>query len=151
MADTESIKVLRDKTGISMAECKKALDLAEGDLAKALEILKDKISEAADKKSDRTLGAGLVECYIHGAGAIGAMVELSCETDFVSKTEDFKSLAADLAMHVAACAPADLAELLAQEFIKDPSLKVEEVVKQGTQKFGERLELARFARFAVGE
>ncbi|MDQ5958140.1 MAG: elongation factor Ts [Patescibacteria group bacterium] len=151
MADTQSIKVLRDRTGISMAECKKALDEAGGDLDKALAVLKEKGAEAADKKSERSLGSGVVECYIHGAGTIGALIELSCETDFVAKNVDFKAMAQDIAMHVAAVAPESVEELLAQEFIKDPSLTVEALVQQGTQKFGERIVLSRIARFAVGE
>ncbi|OHA58252.1 MAG: translation elongation factor Ts [Candidatus Vogelbacteria bacterium RIFOXYD1_FULL_44_32] len=150
MADTQSIKVLRDQTGISLAECKKALDEAGGDLAKAQVVLKAKGAETADKKSDRNLGSGVVECYIHGAGAIGAMVELACETDFVAKNVDFKALASDIALHIVASAPETVAELLAQEFVKDPSQTVETLIQQGTQKFGERIVLTRFARFALG-
>ncbi len=150
MADTQSIKELRDRTGISVSECKKALDAAGGDMEKALGLLKEKSAEAAGKKSDRELGAGIVNAYIHGAGSIGVLVELACETDFVSKHEDFKAMAADIAMHIAAMNPVDLAELLGQEFIKDPSITVEACVQQGTQKFGERIVLSRFVRFEIG-
>ena len=99
------IKELRDKTGISVMQCKKALEEAGGDMEKALIILKKKRSEAADKKSDRELGAGAVGAYVHNTNEVAALVMLSCETDFVAKNEDFIALAKDIAMHVAALNP----------------------------------------------
>lgn len=99
------IKELRDKTGISVMQCKKALEEAEGDMEKALIILKKKRSEAALKKSDRALAAGSVGVYTHNTNEVAAMVLLSCETDFVSKNEEFIALARDIAMHVAALDP----------------------------------------------
>lgn len=105
MITTEQVKELRDKTGISVMQCKKALEDAGGDFEKALVILKKKGAEIADKKSDRALGAGVVASYIHGTGSIGAMVELWCETDFVAKNEDFKNIARDIAMQIAATNP----------------------------------------------
>ena len=100
------LKELRDKTGISVMQCKKALEEAEGDMEKAVIILKKKRSEAADKKSDRELGAGAVGTYVHNTNEVAAMVLLASETDFVSKNEEFISLARDIAMHVAATNPA---------------------------------------------
>ena len=99
------IKDLRDKTGISVMQCKKALEEAGGDMDKALIILKKKRSEAADKKSDREFGAGAIGTYTHNTNEVAAMVQLACETDFVSKNEEFVALARDIAMHVAAQAP----------------------------------------------
>lgn len=99
------IKELRDKTGISVMQCKKALEEAGGDMEKALIILKKKRSEAADKKADRELGAGAVGAYVHNTNEVAAMVLLSCETDFVAKNEEFIALAKDIAMHVAALNP----------------------------------------------
>jgi elongation factor Ts len=99
------IKELRDKTGISVMQCKKALEEAGGDMDKALIILKKKRSEAADKKSDRELAAGTVGVYVHNTNEVAAMVMLSCETDFVAKNEEFVALAKDIAMHVAAQNP----------------------------------------------
>lgn len=99
------IKELRDKTGISVMQCKKALEEAEGDMDKALIILKKKRSEAAEKKSDRVLGAGAVGSYVHNTNEVAALVMLSCETDFVAKNEEFVALAKDIAMHVAAQNP----------------------------------------------
>jgi len=99
------LKELRDKTGISVMQCKKALVEAEGDMDKALIILKRKRSEAADKKSDREIGAGAVGAYVHNTNEVAAMVLLGCETDFVSKNEEFVTLAKEIAMHVAAQKP----------------------------------------------
>lgn len=99
------LKELRDKTGISVMQCKKALQEAEGDMEKAIIILKKKRSEAAEKKSDRELGAGAVGVYVHNTNEVAAMVLLASETDFVSKNEEFIALAKDIAMHVAATDP----------------------------------------------
>jgi len=100
-----NIKELRDKTGISVMQCKKSLEEAGGDMEKALIILKKKRSEAADKKSDREFGAGTIGVYTHNTNEVAAMVNLACETDFVSKNDEFVSLARDIAMHVAAQNP----------------------------------------------
>ena len=143
------VKELRDKTGVSVMECKKALVEAAGDMQKALEVLSVRAVATAGKKADRTLGAGTVSAYIHNAGQVGALVELSCETDFVSKNEEFIALARDIAMHVSAMRPADTAELLAQPFIKDPSKTIADLISGATQKFGERTELAQFSCFSV--
>lgn len=102
---TEQVKELRDKTGISIMQCKKALEDAGGDAEKALVILKKKGAEIAGKKGDRTLGAGVVASYIHSTGSVGALVELWCETDFVAKNEEFKALAKDIAMQIVATNP----------------------------------------------
>lgn len=99
------LKELRDKTGISVMQCKKALEEAGGDMDKAVIILKKKRSEAAEKKSDRALGAGAVGAYVHNTNEVAAMVLLACETDFVSKNEEFIALAKEIAMHVAATNP----------------------------------------------
>lgn len=117
---TEVIKQLRDATGVSIMQCKKALEEANGDMEKAKVILQKYSKAAADKKSDRELGAGTVASYIHQGGSVGVLVELMCETDFVSKNEAFQALAKDLAMHIAALAP---------EFLRKEDLKEEDTVK----------------------
>ena len=104
------LKELRDKTGISVMQCKKALEEAGGDMEKAVIILKKKRSEAADKKSDRELGAGAIGAYIHNTNEVAALVMLSCETDFVSKNQEFIALAKDIAMQVAATSPVYVAK-----------------------------------------
>jgi elongation factor Ts len=102
---SSDIKALRDETGISVMQCKKALEEAGGDMEKARVILKKKRSEAAEKKSDRELGAGTVGVYVHNTNEVAATVLLACETDFVSKNEEFVELAREVALHVAAMNP----------------------------------------------
>ncbi|MES2202729.1 MAG: translation elongation factor Ts [Patescibacteria group bacterium] len=145
----EAVKELRDKTGVSMMECKKALEEAGGDMEKALGILRERAVVQAGKKSDRVLGAGTVQSYIHNTGQVGAMVLLSCETDFVSKNDEFMALARDIAMHVSAMRPANTEELLAQQYIKDPSKTIGDLLNGAVQKFGERTTVSDFACFAV--
>ena len=188
---TDIVKQLRDKTGISIMQCRKALEEAGGDLEKAEVILRKKSGAAADKKSDRELGAGTVATYVHD-GTIGAMVLLSCETDFVARNPEFPALAREIAMQVAATAPkytreeeiseseknaalgvfqeevkdkpeamrAQILEgkmksyfrdsvLMEQPYIKDESKTIRDLVTEASQKFGERVEVARFARFSA--
>lgn len=105
MITTEQVKALRDQTGISVMQCKKALEEAGGNTEKALVILRKKSGEISQKKSDRTFKAGTVQAYIHSNGSVGALVELDCETDFVGNNEEFKGLARDIAMHITATNP----------------------------------------------
>lgn len=173
-------------------QCMKALEEAGGDMDKAAVILQKNSKSVASKKSDRTLGSGVESAYIHNAGTVGVLLELSCETDFVAKNEDFKKLAYDLAMHVAALnpqfvkqeevgdaerktamevfekdlegKPADMKEkimagkldsyfgertLMDQQFVKNGELKVRDVIESAIQKFGEKIEVSRFVRFAI--
>ncbi len=146
MITTEQIKELRDRTGISIAQCKKALEDAGGDINKALDFLKEKGVEIAEKKATRELNAGVISSYTHSDGKVGSLVQVQVETDFVAKNSDFKILVDDLAMQVTAMSPTDVAELLTQPFIKDSSLTVDDLVKNHIQKFGERIEIVRFAR-----
>ena len=149
MISATDIKELREKTGISFAQCKKALEEACGDQVKALESLKAQGEAIAIKKSGREVKAGVVSAYVHATGTLGAMVELNCETDFVAKNPEFVTLARDIAMHVTASAPADTAELLVQPFIKDVALTIDALVKSYVQKFGENIAVSRFVRFSV--
>lgn len=188
---TETLKTLRDKTGVSIMQCKKALEEAGGDMEQAEVILRKRSGAAADKKADRELGAGAVATYLHG-GEIGAMVLLSSETDFVARNEEFSALAREIAMQVAATNPSFLSDadiapearaaaeavfkeevkdkpaemqekilegkmksyfqdqvLLNQPYIKDDSKTVNDLITEASQKFGERVEITRFARFSA--
>lgn len=146
---TEDVKKLRDETSVSIGKCKEALEEAGGDMEKARAILKSFSQSAADKKSDRELAAGVIVSYIHSNAQMGTMLELNCETDFVAKNEDFIALANGLAMHITAMMPADREELLAQPFVKNPDNTVAEMVNQGTQKMGERIEIGAYTRMGV--
>lgn len=155
---TEIIKELREKTGLSLGEIKKALDVSNQDKEKALEILSEKAKEAAIKKGERELGAGIVGVYIYGGGSSAAMVMLMCETDFVSKNEEFKTLANDIAFHIVAMNPTYInnedgeeeeAVLLKQNFIKDPSQTIEQKIETAIQKFGENIKITKFVRYSI--
>lgn len=159
---TELVKQLRDKTGVSIMQCRKALEESQGDIDKAVAFLQEKSAEIAGKKGDRTLGAGVVASYIHASGTMGSMVELLCETDFVANNEEFKTLARDIAMHVTAVnpeflkpeeAPQDSLDnvLLNQPFVKNPELTITNLLQSAIQKFGEKIEISRFVRFSVSQ
>jgi elongation factor Ts len=149
----QDIKQLRDRTGVSMMQCREALEEAGNDMDKAIEILQSKGAAVAAKKSGRDLGSGTVQSYIHGHGAVGSLVELLCETDFVAKNEEFQQLAKDIAMQIAATDEEILSggveAILAQPSIKDPARTIGMLIEGAVQKFGERTELGRFAKFAL--
>lgn len=163
---TADIKALRELTGAGIMDSKRALEEAGGDIERAQDILRQKGIASAAKKSDRETEQGVIESYIHSGGRIGAMVEANCETDFVARTEDFKALAHDIAMQIAAMNPKFIDEseipdgedvdpqescLLQQPFIKDPGMTIEELIKELIGKLGENIRIRRFARFSLGE
>ncbi len=145
----DKIKQIRDDTGAPIGEIQQALKDSGGDVAAAKVALKTKFGAIAEKKAEREVKAGVVDSYIHSSGRIGAMVELQSETDFVARHDDFKRLAHDIAMHIAAMAPSDADSLLQQEFIRDPSRKIGEVISEAIGKFGENIKLGNFVRFEL--
>ena len=190
------VKELREKSGAPMGDCLKALQEAKGDMENAFVVLRKRGMASAAKKASRTTNEGAVGNYIHAGGKIGVMVEINCESDFVARTDDFKGLLTDIAMHIAAVdpryvrkedvTPADMARekevysaqaaatgkppavvekivegklgkfyeefcLLQQPFIKEPSVTIEELIKQKIAKLGENISVSRFARFKVGD
>lgn len=192
MATTEEIKALRDETGVSVMQCKKALEEAGGDVEKAKVILRKQAAANASKKADRELGAGIAAAYTHAGGQVIGAIVLACETDFVSRNPEFSKLAYDIAMHVAAMNPIfvsrdqvrdeDFAKarevfeqeaqnvpeanrakavegkleafikdkvLLDQPFVKNPDVTVRQMIEEGVQKFGEKIEVQRMERLSV--
>ena len=162
---TQMIKELREQSGAGIMECRTTLVGTEGDIEKALAILKEKGLLKAQKKAERTTGQGLVEAYIHTAGRLGAMVELNCETDFVARTDEFKELAHCLAMQVTAMAPKYVSEeeipegtdclpseacLLLQPYIKDPTRTVKDIIVETIARVGENIRVRRFNRYELG-
>ncbi len=147
--DLKALKKLRDETSASIADCRVALDESNGDYKKALEWIKKRSVEKADKKAGRETFEGIIESYIHQGGKVGVLVELLCETDFVAKTDDFKKLAKELALQVAAMNPTDVDALLKQDYIRDTSLTMEKLVKSAIGKLGENITVKRFVRFEV--
>jgi len=190
------VKELRTATGAGVLDCRKALESADGDFDKAVTALREKGLAAAAKKADRDANEGLVGHYVHMGSKVASLVEVNCESDFVARTEEYKSLVHDLAMHIVAAKPqyltpedvpaevieqeksiyrTQLAEenkpanvvdriiegklakfyedtcLMEQPFVKDPSVKIKDLVNQHIAKLGENIRVRRFVRFAVGE
>ncbi|MFH1402609.1 MAG: elongation factor Ts [Patescibacteria group bacterium] len=127
MITIDQVKELRDKTGISVMQCKKALEETDGDAEKAIIILNKQSKAIAEKKAGRSLASGVVQAYVHAGGGVGSMVELLCETDFVAKNEEFKTLAYDIAMHITATNPAFLKK---EDVLAEDRAKVKEVLQK---------------------
>ncbi|GAX90554.1 translation elongation factor Ts [Effusibacillus lacus] len=127
------VKVLRERTGAGMMDCKKALTEANGDMEKAVEILRERGLAAAAKKAGRIAAEGIVESYIHMGGKIGVLVEVNCETDFVAKTEEFRSFVRDVAMHIAAAKPLYVRreEVPAEDVEKEKSILRAQTLNEG--------------------
>ncbi len=145
----DSIKKIREQTGLSVADIKNALTEAEGDEKKALEILRSRGHKIAEKKAGRLTKEGTIESYIHNTKKVGSIIVLHCETDFVAKSPDFQELAHDLAMQVASLDPQDIQELLGQSFIKDEGLTVKELIDRYIAKLGENIVVGEFKRFSI--
>lgn len=192
----EDIKTLRDKTGAGILDCREALEEAEGDIEKAIIVLREKGMAEAEKRSDRETSNGILELYSHIGGRVGVMVEVNCETDFVARTDEFQELAHEIALQIAAMSPlwtseeevpeaiikteSDIARkravdegkpenvidrivegrvgkfldetcLLRQEYIRDESKTVDELIKETIVSIGENIDIRRFVRWEVGE
>lgn len=147
--DVKLIKELRHETQASIADCRKALEETNGDYKKALEWLKQHGMQKAEKKADREVSQGIIEAYIHQNGKVGVLIEILCETDFVARTDDFKHLAHEVAMQVAAMNPKDVDTLLKQEYIRDGSVTIEQLVKQTIGKLGENIVIKKLIRFEI--
>lgn len=147
--DLKALKKLRDETAASIADCRMALEESDGNFPKALDWIKKRALEKAEKKADRATSQGLVEAYIHQGGKVGVLVEILCETDFVAKTDEFKFLAKEVAMQIAAMNPKDVEQLVKQEYIRDSSQTIEKLVKSVIGKLGENITIKRFQRFEI--
>ena len=146
MVSASQVKDLREKTGAGMMDCKKVLTETDGDMEKAIELLRERGIAKAAKKSDRIAAEGLVAAYVSEDGKVGAVVEVNSETDFVAKNDEFKAFVADVAEQVAKQNPANVEELLAQKSIKEDKT-VSEVLTDKIAKIGENMSIRRFARF----
>ena len=146
---SSEVKKLRDITGASMMECKRALESSAGDIEKAQEYLDKQGFKIAEKKSERATQAGMVEPYIHSNGRTGSLVEVLCETDFVAMNPVFRELAHDIAMQIVASDPKDLESLMSSPFIKDESKTIEEYINSKIVILGENIKVGRFVRFQI--
>ena len=156
----EDVRRLREITGAGILDCRTALEEAGGDLKAAQAVLRNRGLASVAKKATRAAAEGVVESYIHSGSRIGALLELNCETDFVARTDEFRALAHDLAMQVAAMDPATVssegsteagANLMEQSFIKDPSKTIQDLVNDAIAKLGENIKIRRFIRYALAE
>ena len=141
------VKDLREKTGAGMMDCKKVLTETDGDMERAIELLRERGIAKAAKKSDRIAAEGLVTAYVSEDGKIGAIAEVNAETDFVSKNEEFRIFANDIAKQVALTNPENVESLLAQKFINDETKTVREILTEKIAKIGENMSIRRFVRF----
>lgn len=191
----EQVKELRERTGAGILDCKNVLNETNGDIDQAIKLLREKGLAAAAKKADRDAADGRIEVYVHPGNKVVALVEVNCETDFVGKTDDFKKLAYDIALHIAAARPtylnreevpaeevekereilrqqnadsgkpANIVEkiiegrlekfyaenvLMEQEFVRDPNVKIKDLVKEAIAKLGENIVVRRFTRYEIG-
>ncbi|OHA62060.1 MAG: translation elongation factor Ts [Candidatus Wildermuthbacteria bacterium RIFCSPHIGHO2_01_FULL_45_20] len=149
MVSIDQIKQLREETGLSISECKKALEDANGDMEKAKEVLKQWGKKVAEKKQVREVGEGLITSYVHGTGKIGVLVDIRCETDFVARSDDFKEVSREIALQVASMDPSSVEELLRQPYIKENSRTVKELISDYIAKLGENIVIHRFSRFQI--
>lgn len=149
MPTIDQIKSLREETGLSVVDIKKALSEADGDINKARELLASRGGDIAAKKVGRDLKAGLVDSYIHNNKLSGCILELLCETDFVSRGEVFKTLAHDLALHITAMKPQSVEELMEQAFIKNPEQTIRDLIISHIAKLGENIQVGRFEVFQI--
>ncbi len=147
--DVEKVKYLRESTGLSFNDIKKALDEAGGDETKAVDILRTQGVKMAEKKSSRTVKEGVVASYVHATKKLGSMVEVLCETDFVARNADFQELAKEIAMHIAAMRPGSVDDLLGQLYVKNQDMTIKELINGYVAKFGENIQIGRFEIFQI--
>lgn len=144
----EKIKKLREETEISIAECKQALEKVNWNVEKAKAILKKRYGELAKKRKEKETKEGIIEAYIHPTKKVGAMIQLQCESDFVAKSEEFKKLAHELCLQIAAIDPEEI-PLLEQNWIRDETKKIQSLIEEYIAKFGENIEIKKFVRFQI--
>jgi elongation factor Ts len=147
----DQIRKLREETGAPISRAKKVLEELGGDMDKATEILRQEGFEKTEKRADRETSQGIIATYVHHSGKLGVMIELLCETDFVARNEVFQQLGKDLAMHVSFTDAKDADELSGQEFIKDSSQKISDLIKSAIAKTGENIRVGRISRIELGK
>ena len=147
MITAQLVKELREKTGAGMMDCKKVLTETDGDMEKAIELLRERGIAKAAKKSDRIAAEGLVYAYVTDDKKVGAVVEVNAETDFVAKNEEFRTFVANVAEQIAKQSPKDVDELLNQKSMQEPDKTVSEVLTNKIATIGENMSIRRFVRF----
>lgn len=149
MVKIDDLKKIRNMTGASVDAIRKALEEADGEIEKALELLKDRGAKVAAKKAGRQTGEGIISYYVHANSKVGVLVKLLCETDFVARTEQFKELGHELSMHIAATDPINIEDLLSQTYIRDQDMTIDALIKDYIAKLGENIKIGEFCRFEI--
>jgi elongation factor Ts len=145
------LRELRNMTGAGMMDCRAALEATNGHVEQAATLLRENAAAEAARRASRAAPEGLVGSYVHHNRKLAALVELRCETDFVARTDVFRTLLGRLAEHVAASAPEKIDELLAQPWVREPSRTIADLIDEASATLGERVELRRFVRFDVSD
>ena len=151
MVDFDKLKQLREETGISYDLCRKALDEAGNDIEKSKKVLEKIAGKKIEEKTHRATKSGGLFSYVHHNRLVASMVEIVCETDFVSGNKEFQDFGYEIAMQVASLKPKNVKELMDQDFIKDPKKKISDLVSESSLKFGEKIEIARLSVWNLGE
>ena len=149
MVKANQVKKLREKTGASIMECKKALLKSRGNENQALKTLQEKGRITAMKKSQRKAEQGVVEAYVHGDRKMGVLLELKCETDFVARNKEFKELAHDIAIHIAGMNSENEKTLLKEPFVKNPEISIKDLIDEKIAKLGENIQIGKFVRYQL--
>lgn len=147
----DDLKKLRAETSAGVSDCRQALEDAEGNFDKAKKLLLERGLEKAAKKEGKETSQGIVESYVHAGGKVGVLVELRCETDFVARTDEFKALAHEVALQIAAMNPKDVKDLMEGAYIRDAKQSITDLVKLTIAKVGENITVAKFTRMQLGE
>ncbi len=149
MYDIKKLKTLREQTGVSFSLCKKALEETDNDMEKSKKLLSKWGADKVKDKESRKTNAGAVFSYVHHNKKVATLVELLCETDFVSGNKEFQNLGQELAMQVASLKAEDVKELMDQEYVRDPSRKISDLIKEAVLKFGENIKINRIIRWEI--
>lgn len=149
MYDINKLKQLREETGVSFSLCKKALEETDNNLDEAKKLLTKWGADKAKDKSQRSTSAGAIFSYVHHNKKVASLVEIACETDFVSSNKDFQNLGQEIAMQVASLRPENVDELLNQNYIRDPSKKISDLIKDAILKFGENIKINRIIFWVI--
>ncbi len=149
MVKIDDLKKIREITGASVDTIRKALEETDGGVEQAMALIRSRGEAIAAKKSGRQTGEGIISSYIHANGKVGVLVKILCETDFVARTEQFKKLGHELAMHIAAMSPENIEELLSQEYVRNQKITIDAFIKDYIAQLGENIKIGEFCRFEI--
>lgn len=147
----DQLKKLREETSAGVSDCRQALEDANGNFEKAKKLLIERGVKKASEKEGKETKAGIIESYVHANGKVGVLVELTCETDFVARNDEFRKLAHELCLQIASMNPKNVTELIKSPYIRDIKMTIGDLIKMAVAKVGENITVSRFSRLALGE